>query len=262
MKIDHKESFSDFGKQFSIDSEIDGYWGSKEMLNDIVFPFNLNLIKSKKVMEVGSGSGRILKNLLFYQPSEITSIEPSEAIEVAKSNNNSKKIKFKRIKGEDIKNKNIYDFVFSLGVIHHIPNYQKVCNNIFNSLKKNGKFICWVYGYEGNELYIMIFNNLRRLTILLPDFLLRILCNFLNLILYFYIFLCNFFNLPLKKYLLNVFNKCTYQKRNYIIFDQLNPSYSKYFKKTEIIKIMNQAGFNDVEIFQRHNYSWTIISKK
>ena len=48
MKIDHKESFSDFGKQFSIDSEIDGYWGSKEMLNDIVFPFNLNLIKSKK----------------------------------------------------------------------------------------------------------------------------------------------------------------------------------------------------------------------
>ena len=33
-------------------------------------------------------------------------------------------------------------------------------------------------------------------------------------------------------------------------------------KKTEIIKIMNQAGFNDVEIFQRHNYSWTIISKK
>ena len=42
-------------------------------------------------MEVGSGSGRILKNLLFYQPSEITSIEPSEAIEVAKSNNNSKK---------------------------------------------------------------------------------------------------------------------------------------------------------------------------
>ena len=61
MKIDHKESFSDFGKQFSIDSEIDGYWGSKEMLNDIVFPFNLNLIKSKKVMEVGSGSGRILK---------------------------------------------------------------------------------------------------------------------------------------------------------------------------------------------------------
>ena len=36
----------------------------------------------------------------------------------------------------------------------------------------------------------------------------------------------------------------------------------KYFKKTEIIKIMNQAGFNDVEIFRRHNYSWTIISKK
>ena len=56
--------------------------------------------------------------------------------------------------------------------------------------------------------------------------------------------------------------KCTYQKkRNYIIFfDQLNP-HTQSILKTEIIKIMNQAGFNDVEIFRRHNYSWTIISK-
>ena len=190
MKIDHKESFSDFGKQFSIDKEIDGYWGSKEMLNDIVFPFNLNLIKVKKNNGSRQWKWKNFKNLLFYQPSEITSIEPSEAIEVAKSNNNSKKIKFKRIKGEDIKNKNIYDFVFSLGVIHHIPNYQKVCNNIFNSLKKNGKFICWVYGYEGNELYILIFNNLRRLTILLPDFLVKDFMQFFELnIIFLYFFM-------------------------------------------------------------------------
>ena len=36
-------------------------------------------------------------------------------------------------------------------------------------------FICWLYGYEGNEIYIFIFNNLRRITILLPDFVLRII---------------------------------------------------------------------------------------
>ena len=85
---------------------------------------------------------------------------------------------------------------------------------------------------------------------------------FFELNIIFLYFLCNFFNLPLKKYLLNVFNKCTYQKRNYIIFDQLNLHTQSILKKTEIIKIMNQAGFNDVEIFRRHNYSWTIISKK
>ena len=62
MKIDHKESYTDFGEQFVIDKNIDNYWGSKEMVVDIVKPFNLELIKDKIIMEVGSGSGRILKN--------------------------------------------------------------------------------------------------------------------------------------------------------------------------------------------------------
>ena len=53
-------------------------------------------------MEVGSGSGRILKNLLKFSPRKIYSIEPSKAIEVAKKNNQSDKIQFINIKGEDI----------------------------------------------------------------------------------------------------------------------------------------------------------------
>ena len=117
---------------------------------------------NKVIMEVGSGSGRILKNLLKFNPKQIIAVEPSKAINVAKKNNEgSKKIIFKNVKGENINEIEKYDFVFSLGVIHHIPNYKKACKNIYNSLKTNGKFICWGYGYEGNELYILIFNNLR-----------------------------------------------------------------------------------------------------
>ena len=43
MKIDHKESYKEFGQQFLTDSNIDDYWGSKEMLKDIVDPFFLYL---------------------------------------------------------------------------------------------------------------------------------------------------------------------------------------------------------------------------
>ena len=264
MKINHKDSYFDFGNQFKVDHKIDGYHGSKEMLEDIVYPFKLNKIKNKLIMEVGCGSGRILKNLVKYNPKKIFGIEPSKAIKVARENNvkNASKIEFKNIKGEDISDNKKFDFVFSLGVIHHTPNYRKVCKNIFNSLKKNGQFICWVYGYEGNEIYVFIFDNLRRLTILLPDSFLRLICNFLNLILYPYIFLCRFFSLPMKDYLLNVFSKCSYEKRNYIIFDQLNPSFSEYFKKEEIYKVMKESGFKKIKVYRRHNYSWTIISQK
>ena len=68
MKKNHKESYFDFGNQFKIDKKIDGYHGSKKMLEDIVNPFNLNQIQNKLIMEVGSGSGRILKNLIKFRP--------------------------------------------------------------------------------------------------------------------------------------------------------------------------------------------------
>jgi SAM-dependent methyltransferase len=262
MKIDHKDSYKDFGKQFQKDKNVDGYWGSIDMLKDIVSPFQLSNIKNKKIMEVGIGSGRILKNLISFFPSKATGIEPSNAIDVAKKNIDSKNVEFLNIKGENINFNEEYDFIFSLGVIHHIPNYEVVLKNIHKSLKKNGEFIIWVYGKEGNEMYLFIFNNLRRITILIPDFVLRILSYILNIVSYLYEFLCNFFPLPLKKYFLEVFGKCSFEKRNYIIFDQLNPSYSKYFTKEELLDVLQKTGFKDITTHHRHGYSWTAIAKK
>ena len=87
-----KDSISDFGKQFKYHSEIDDYWGSLDMLKDIVNPFDLRLIKNKIICEMGVGSGRILKNLIKFTPKKIYAIEPSEAIEVAKKNNEDSKV--------------------------------------------------------------------------------------------------------------------------------------------------------------------------
>ena len=80
MRIDHTESYEDFGEQFLVDSKIDGYFGSQEMLDDIIKPFDLRRLKGKTVMEVGCGSGRILKNLLEYEPKIVIAVEPSVAI--------------------------------------------------------------------------------------------------------------------------------------------------------------------------------------
>ena len=143
MKIDHKESYKEFGEQFMKDSNIDDYWGSKEMLKDIVNPFNLESVKDKTIMEVGVGSGRILNNLIKFLPKKAIALEPSQAIQIAKKNNVSSKVKieFLNIKAEDLKIKKKVDYVFSLGVIHHIPNYKEACKRIYDSIKPNGKFI-------------------------------------------------------------------------------------------------------------------------
>ena len=52
MKIDHIESFKEFGEQFLIVNNYEGYLGSSELLKEIVYLFNLEKIKNKTIMEV------------------------------------------------------------------------------------------------------------------------------------------------------------------------------------------------------------------
>jgi SAM-dependent methyltransferase len=262
MKIDHKESFGDFGEQFTNDKKIDGYFGSLGLIEDIVYPFDLKEINDKIVAEIGIGSGRIIKNLIKFNPKKIYGIEPSKAIDIAKSNLGTENINFLNIKAEDLDFYNEIDYIFSIGVIHHIPNYRVAIQKINKSLKPGGKFIMWVYGKEGNELYLLLFNNLRRITIYLPDFILRIISKSLALTTYVYGFLCKFLKLPLNKYFNNIFNNFSFQKRSYVIFDQLNPSFAKYFTKEELEELLQKENFKIIELQHRHGYSHTVICEK
>ncbi len=262
MKIDHKESYKDFGEQFLTDTDIGGYWGSVELLKEIVFPFDLNLIKDKKIMDVGIGSGRVSNNLLKYEPSNLVAIEPSDAIDIAKENIKSHKIEFLKIKGQDINFNGEFDFAFALCVIHHIPEYKEVLKKISTSLKPNGKFIAWVYGKEGMETYIFLLKNLRRITSIMPDFLLRIFSQFLAILTYPYGFLCKFFPLPLKKYFVTMFNRFSFKHKSYVIFDQFNPSFYKYFSKKELNDALDEAGFEIDSLVNTVGHQYTVVCNK
>ena len=262
MKIDHKESYRDFGDQFLTDKDIGGYWGSIELLKEIVFPFDLNLIKDKKIMDVGIGSGRISNNLLKYEPSKLVAVEPSEAINVAKDNIKSDKVEYLNIKGQDINFENEFDYAFALCVLHHIPEYRDVLERIKKSLKPNGKFVAWVYSKEGMELYIFMLKNLRRITSIMPDFMLRLLSQFLALITYPYGFLCKFFPLPLKKYFVTMFNKFSFKHKSYVIFDQFNPSFYKYFSKAELTEVLEDKGFKVESLANTVGHQYTVVCSK
>ena len=262
MKIDHKESFRDFGDQFLTDKDIDGYWGSIELLKEIVFPFDLNLIKNKNIIDIGIGSGRISNNLLKYDPLRLVAVEPSEAIKIAKTNINSDKVEYLNIKGQDINFENEFDYAFALCVLHHIPEYREVLKKIHKCLKSEGKFIAWVYSKEGMELYIFMLKNLRRITSIMPDFILRLLSKFLAILTYPYGFLCKFFPLPLKKYFVTMFNKFSFKHKSYVIFDQFNPSFYKYFSKTELTKELNDNGFEVESLVNTVGHQYTVICSK
>ena len=264
LPIDEKESFPDFGKQFTIDADIGGHWGSPEFLKDIIYPFSVSEIAGKVVMEVGSGSGRIIKMLSHYHPARLVSVEPSEAMAVVKRNNENADcpIDFHQCKGEDLTFENEMDIVFSLGVLHHAPGAAEIMTRIHAALKPGGKCVIWLYGYEGNALYVAIFNNVRRITKRMPDAVLRAGCHVLNSVCNVYGFLCRYVNLPMRGYFLNVFSTFSWQKQCYVIFDQLNPSYAKYYRQWEVEALIKEAGFRLEAVHHRHGYSWTAIGVK
>ena len=86
--------------------------------------------------------------------------------------------------------------------------------------------------------------------------------NFLYVFLKIYIYLCRYIKLPMRKYMLNVIGKMSAKNQKLTIFDQLNPAYSKYYKKKEVYDLLSKNGFTNVKVFKRHGYSYSAVGIK
>jgi SAM-dependent methyltransferase len=258
------QTINDFGKQWKKYPKNQGYYASVELFKDYCGPLLSQVdIRGKRVLEIGSGTGRIVNMLIGLGAEYIFAIEPSESFEVLIENTKTYRgrITCFQASGENTPEVEV-DIALSFGVLHHIPDPKPVVDRVYEILPKGGKFIVWLYGFEGNESYLNIFQPIRRITRVLPDFLLGFLVNLLNLMMSVYIWLCGFLELPMKKYVLQVFKKLNWQSRKMIIFDRLNPSYARYYHKEEAVNLLKSSGFMKIRTFHRHRYSWTVVGEK
>jgi SAM-dependent methyltransferase len=265
MKNKTDDTIIDFGEQWKHYTDNKGFYGSLELLKDILHPLlSIDEIKNSGVIEIGSGTGRIVQMLLDAGVMRVVAVEPSEAFDVLKRNTFmvSDKLELLHIKGEDLSYQDTFDFAFSIGVIHHIVDPVPVIKAVYNSLRPGGRFFVWVYGQEGNEFYLSLILPLRLLTPHLPHCILVGLVWFLDFFLVAYMKLCNFFPLPLKDYLLKVLKNFSPEKRRLVIYDQLNPSHAKYYRLEELEQLLSRGGFEDIKIYNRHGYSYSAVGSK
>jgi SAM-dependent methyltransferase len=257
-------TIDDFGRQWQIHGHIDDdYWCNVDVLRDYVGPLlDLNDVEGTATAEVGSGSGRIIRMLNECKPASLHAIEPSVGVEVLRRNTlDIPNLEIHHRRGDDFDISGL-DFIFSLGVIQFIQNPLPTLINIRNNLSNTGKFVIWVYGKENNGLYLAFFRSVHLITRRLNDRILDYVSAGLNYLLLPYIFLCRFLPLPMREYVREVFAKCGMQKRKYIIFDQLNPTFAKYYTRDELVDLLTAAGFHNIETHHRHGYSWTAVCSK
>ena len=261
-------TISDFGEQWSrFPNPTDRHHSSDSLLRDILSGLiEPQLLEGKRVLEIGSGSGRILEMLLRYKPELLAGLEPSEQAHLLRE-------RFGRYPNVSIIHadgthqfSSEFDYVFVVGVLHHIPEPLPVLRNIQSLLSRDGTLFVWVYGCE-NEMALVVdaLHFLRRFTTKFPDFVLEVVSALIAVSLRLYwkcARLSHRRRLPLSRYLDKVFMGCSFRKQVEIVFDQLNPECARFYSESELEGQLKGAGFSRVLVVNRHGYSLSSIAQK
>ena len=257
----------DFGEQWTRHPEIDpAYDSSPEMLADVLGPdFPASALRGAVVAEIGAGMGRIVKMLIEAGVAHVHALEPSAAVEALWRNTApwADRVSILECRGDELPSEPKLDAVLSIGVIHHIVDPAPVMAAALAALKPGGRVLIWLYGHEGNGLYLAVVLPFRRLSSRLPAWALDALSHLGVWLLQPYLLACRAVpRLPLGRYMRDVFGRCSYETRRMVIYDQLNPAYAKYYKKDEAVALLATAGFVDIRAYHRHGYSWTVVGAK
>lgn len=261
-------TISDFGEQWRRFPDPPDDHHSSDLLfrdihNELVDP---QLLEGKRVLEVGSGSGRILEMLLRYKPNDLVGLEPSQQAHLLRERfNGFPQVSIVHADGTH-QFQGEFDFIFIVGVLHHIQEPSPVLHNLQRLLLHDGTLFVWVYGRENDmESIVKMLSLLRKLTTKVPDFLLEGASAYITVLLGFYwtpVRLSGLHRLPLTAYLEKVFIGCSFRKQVEIVFDQLNPECARFYTEIELVSQLKESGFSHVSVVNCHKYSLSAVAKK
>jgi ubiquinone/menaquinone biosynthesis C-methylase UbiE len=239
---------------------------------DIVSDEMLN--KNSGVIDIGCGSGRFIK-YLKGRYHKITGIDPSSAIFAAdKLLGNDPDIQLIQTSTDNIPFPDgHFDFGYSLGVLHHIPDTQKALTDSVKKIKSGGYFLLYLYYSLDNrsvffKLLFYISNALRWCISKLSPGQKKFVCDILAVILYMpFVFFCRFLKLMQvpEKYRRLIPLQAYEQQSFYIIrndsLDRFGTPLEQRFSQQQIKEMMESAGLKDI-IFSTQIPYWHAVGKK
>ena len=243
-----------------------------DMYFDIVSDKMLN--DQYSVIDIGCGSGRFIR-YLEGRYKNMTGLDPSKAIFAADNLvGKNDKVELVMASTDNIPfPDNSFDFGYSLGVLHHIPDTRKALNDCVKKIKPGGHFLIYLYyKLENRPFYFKAFywlSNLIRLGVSkLPATLKRLVCNFLAVLFYMpFVLLCRLLrfigvgekirkHIPLQAYERQSF----YIIRNDSL-DRFGTPLEQRFSRKQIQAMMEEAGLKNI-IFSEKIPFWHAVGQK
>jgi SAM-dependent methyltransferase len=258
-------TISDFGEQWTSYPDSEGYFGSPELFNDFYAPLvSVTDLGGRRIAEIGAGTGRFVNVFGAAGAAHIVALEPSSAFAVLrdKTRRFADRITYLNVTGEKLPPSGDLDYVFAIGVLHHIPHPDPVVAASFQALRRGGLLAAWLYGREGNALYLLLVRSLWGLTRRLPHRRLHLFVRLLYPLFWSYMTACRALPLPLAAYMRRVMVPLPPDKRRIVIYDQLNPAYAKYYTRDEAETLLARHGFTNIRLHHRHGISWTVVGTK
>ncbi|MBI5164230.1 MAG: methyltransferase domain-containing protein [Magnetospirillum sp.] len=210
-------------------------------------------------LDVGCGVGR---NSLWASewgagPGLAIDLDP-RSLALAHANLAGRNVEVQRRSAYEIGETDRFDIVFSIGVIHHLDRPEVALAQMVAAAKPGGRVLIWVYGYENMEAFVHVLNPLRRLLFsrlplrwvwglsLLPAGLLWLaLRGGLSRIEYF-----------------RLLRQFRFGHLRHIVFDQMIPKISNYWRQSEVRTLMARAGLDAIELAWVNEMSWCAMGRK
>jgi SAM-dependent methyltransferase len=125
-------------------------------------PVGADFFPGKRVLDAGCGKGRHLVFSARFGAAEVVGIDLSDAVEVAFANTHHlPNVHVLQSDIHDLCLRPEYDYIYSIGVLHHLSDPEAGFRRLVEKLKPGGTISAWVYGRENNAWIIHLVNPLR-----------------------------------------------------------------------------------------------------
>jgi SAM-dependent methyltransferase len=215
--------------------------------------------EGRDVLDAGCGMGRNAYWALRYGARSLVAIDYAQlAVDAAREVlAEFPQAKVERCSVYDLTRPEAFDLCFSIGVIHHLEFPQRALERLVEALRPGGRLVVWLYGYEGNALWVHFFETVHPLLRRLPPRWVHVLAHLVSVPIWAGL------RLPLRwpPYLAQV-RRFPFAHLHKIVFDQLLPDIAHYYRRSEVETLFSGLGLRSVEIHHNRGYSWTVIAEK